>query len=184
MPRGSILDRRASNPRRVRDHESVHIANPDAATHRNGHAVSKAPDGSKVNHSLLKGARNGRSRDGVLTLRVYRLDSDLDGVPRVQVTAASLHGISQAIADGLREQNLRDVPLPIMLDVQGTMKARITRDEAGVVRVTAIRDRGDAPPYNGDPEAQNVLHGQRLLDVVLGQPLAAWGVTRITTDSE
>jgi hypothetical protein len=149
----------------------------------NGHGTYPDPkDHEKTHHTLLMGPRNGRSRDGVLTIRVHRLDSNLEGTPQLQVIAASLHGVAQPIADHLRTMRLAEIPIPIMLDMSGTMKARITRDEGGVVRVTGKADRGGSFPDAIDPEVQNIRVGQLVLDAVLEKSLSAWNVSRVTTD--
>jgi hypothetical protein len=148
---------------------------------RLGHGTYETGDES-VHHSLLMGPRNGRSRDGVLTIKATRLDKDFDQEPKLQVYWASIDGVAQPIADHLRDMNLKDIPIPMMFEIGGTMSARITRDEGGVVRITGKSDRGDAFPVRGDSEAQNIRAAQLLVDEVLKRSLADWNIPPIATN--
>jgi hypothetical protein len=145
------------------------------ARSRNGQAVATTRDGEEVGYTMMNIARLGRGRDGILTIAVKLSEPD-DANPDggLRVRSASIHGVSQAIADHLRLLDLRRYPIPIMIELGGKRSARITRDEAGIVRVSAS--------FGPESEAYNVREATRIFERVLARPLVAWEVGPIKTD--
>ena len=113
--------------------------------------------------------------DGVLRLQVSL--PDLSNPSDAKVNSATITGISQEIADRLRDNPLGRVPLPIVLQVTTKNGPKtFTRDEAGRIRVD--QDFFDDP----SAEPQQIQGATRLFSHVLSKSLSGWGLPEIQTD--
>ena len=122
---------------------------------------------------------NGEQRDTTklnwatgATRGVLRIRAKIDGHV-VTVTSASMDGVSQEIGDRLRTQDLRALPIPIVILATGDGGTSfVTRDEVGRVRISGRPDH----------EAQHHRDRQELCDRVLAKTLDGWGVKHVVTD--
>jgi hypothetical protein len=178
-----------------------------AARESLGEEQAQLPDGSTAETTKLESVRdygergwyketNVPTHDGVLDIHV---DVPVGSTPldpeQVKVRSASMTGIAQAMADRLIHLNLRDAGIPLRFVVHGH-PALITRDEIGRVRingylltedgVSAGRKEGTGVKWT---EAHMHVGARALVNKVLSQTLAAWGITgtwnepnRIATD--
>ncbi len=105
-------------------------------------------------------------RNGLLQITVA------DDGHALRVSAASLRGVSQEIADQLWKRPLHGVPIPLLVKVTGHAEdMTITRDEAG-----RIRAEGSAA------EPTLIRRATMLLDEVLGRSLQQWQLPAIETN--
>jgi hypothetical protein len=108
---------------------------------------------------------------GILVIRVAVPPGELSEVSAVK--GASIHGISQPIADRLWVQDLSSAAIPIKIIAESEQGASwIMRDEVGRVRI----------PYRGAEEAQLHRGAQLVVDRVLAKTLKEWKVKRVMTD--
>lgn len=113
--------------------------------------------------------------NGVLRLKVNL--PDISRPTDATVTSATLTGVSQEIADNLKNGPLLRFPMPIVLQVTTKQGARtFTRDEAGRIRVD--QDYFDDP----SEEPQQIQGATRLFAHILSKSVADWGFAEITTD--
>ena len=114
---------------------------------------------------------------------VLHVDVDLPAhdVAGAKVRGASIMGVAQEIADRVWQYPLVHAAMPILVVVHsGSHVARITRDEAGRVRVDGelMLSEDDAAAS----EAQSIRGATELLEVVMSRSMADWGVAEIKTD--
>lgn len=130
-------------------------------------------------------AGENKDRAGLLRLAVdWDAGSDASSAS-IRVTSAAIDGISQEIADSLRDADLSKHPLPLRIRVtSGSRTGFITRDEAGRVQVTGEIPTGDAGNYEGAERYAPNMHrnGTRLCKRILQKTLTSWGVTKIHTN--
>ena len=97
----------------------------------------------------------------------------------IRVEGARIKGVSTLIAQRMLDLPLRGTGIPIRLLVD--LDTVITVDEAGRVRVVGgAWDSSEGRFELG--EAQAMRSAERIVSVVLEQPLRAWGVQHVSTD--
>ncbi|MBA3461693.1 MAG: hypothetical protein H0T46_17145 [Deltaproteobacteria bacterium] len=140
------------------------------STAKNDHGEVATTNLDKFEHKL-----HFEKVNGVLRLQVSL--PDLSRPADAAVNSASITGISQEIADRLRDNPLGRLPIPIVLQVTTKQGEKtFTRDEAGRIRV----DQN----FFDDPstEPQQIQDATRLFAHVLSKSLSGWGLPEIHTD--
>ena len=115
-------------------------------------------------------------RDGVVRIGV---DADPVGVRAVR--NAKLKGISQEIADRIWRTPLAHVPIPVVLEVHdGAKVTRITRDEAGRIRVQSEELLPGEQATESEPSM--IAEATQIVAAVLSRSIADWGVQELETN--
>lgn len=145
--------------------------------------------------TFLGGVRNefGPSPHAVLQLVVALTPTARSLDARgARTLSATIHGVSQEVADRLASEPLATRPVPIKLDVLqlgGLIRSVITRDEVGRVRIQGGLEAPDraqhdfgarAAPRN---EAQVQQAAEAFVEKLLSQSLAERGVKVVTDDA-
>lgn len=162
----------------------------EVARHSLGREDVPMEDGHEERTTALDKAREYGPRNPYTETRVAKHDGVLDihvdlpsGNTPVErstfkVRRASITGVSQEIAEKLKQTKLASAGIPIRLVVAGH-PALITRDEIGRVRVN-----GWLPNEHGKWSATHMHRAATMLvDKVLSQTLDGWGVTIETDDA-
>ncbi len=134
----------------------------------------------------MRGAVNATAFDrdrGILEIRVSLLEyveyvEELERVP-IRITAATVKGVSQEVADQLHVMPLIGTKIPIIIHLDSAQantlpSGIITRDEAGRVRTLGRSGGAD--------ERQQHRGAVAACNRILGTSLRSWGLGMITTD--
>lgn len=152
-----------------------------AAVAISGLGAERVFDPAAQQHRTVSKTREAKvAASGMINIDVELSITD-ETVAAPNVVGATLTGVSQEIADNLRNAPLLQAGVPVMLIVKtSSSTAWITRDEAGRIRL-----RGYLPNSGGEKafeEAQMHQNATLLAEKVLAKSLRDWGVAEVETN--